>query len=446
MSYVTNLFQTYKKWIVMGVAIVLPFFAILIYPAYFHPDDMQDFLRWSKAWELNWRNIYLECNICTYPFLGTFFSGGIISLFDFEKTRHIVRVFHVYLAIIDALNIIAIYFILKELDVENSPFWAGLIGLLPSSWIGTSYWGQIDGIGQLIIFILIFHSIMFNKKAELNNIKYGVYLIISGILLACLLLTKQLVLFSLVCLGAMIFTNIFLFSRGLRSFLISLSIFGISFFLPIVFVDLILLRMPVSYASHIQYTFEVGSRIGNVISYFGFNVWVLFYKDTLVSSHTPLFNLGGLAVSPFLIGIFLFLLINFIFLFFVFGYFYPLYKDGVRFFRKSDILLWLFQISFLNLSFNLFLTGTHERYLYHFYPFIIIAFLGNLRARFKELVILVVGALIYGAFLYGYLSDLNTLFGRSPFYVMATFHFVLFVYLAVIANKYFFHHNMPVVS
>ena len=436
MSRLPYFLHTNKKWIVMGLAMGLPFVAILLHPISFHYDDMQDFLRWSKAWELNWRNIYLDCTVCTYPFLGTFFSGGVLSLLDFEKTRHVVRAFHIFLAVIDALNVIITYLILKELDVEKAPLWAGVIGLLPSSWLGASYWGQIDGIGQLIIFVVILYTIRFNKKADVDRTKYSVYLIVSGLLLACLLLIKQLVLFSMICLGAMVITNILMHSRSLKALLTSLSIFGMSFFCPLFLIDTVLV-LPAPYFSHIQYVLEIGSRIGDVVSSYGFNVWVLFYKDTMVSSHTPIFTLGNLEFSPFLIGIILFLLVNFLFLLFLFKYFHPIYKTGVRFLSKSDILLWVFQLSFLNLSFNIFLAGTHERYLYHFYPFIIIAFLGNSLISRKGLFVLLAGAVLYGSFLFGYLSELNSLFDGYPYYFMAIFHFFLFVYLAVVANRHF---------
>ena len=256
---------------------------------------------------------------------------------------------------------------------------------------------------------------------------YQIFLISSGILLACLLLTKQLVIFSLLCLGAMVLTNIFLRSRGLKSILISLFAFFISFIAPVAFADLIL-EVPRPYVSHIQYILEIGGRIGDIISSYGFNMWIFFYKDTLVSSHTPLFDFAPfltVGVTPYSAGIWLFVLSNTIFLISLLRYFYELYKSEVRFFRKSDILLWIFQLSFLNLSFNIFLTGTHERYLYHFYPFIIISFLGSSLSNRKELYILITGAFLYGSFLFGYLS--NMLLGRFPFYAMAVFHFLLFV-------------------
>ena len=53
-----------------------------------------------------------------------------------------------------------------------------------------------------------------------------------------------------------------------------------------------------------------------------------------------------------------------------------------------------------NLLFNIVLTGTHERYLYHCYPFLLMAFalLGRKVVGKAEILISVVGAIVYGEF------------------------------------------------
>lgn len=429
-----------QGWIVMLLAMLLPVAAILFYPTYFQPDDMQDFIRWGKSWETNWRSIYLDCTLCAYPFLGTFFSGGVISFLDFEKVRHVVRAFHGYLALIDALNVLIMYFILRKIEVKNSAFWAGVIGLLPSSWVGTSYWGQIDGLGQCLILMIFLNTIVFNKSVDLSTAKYRLYLIFSGLLLSCLLLTKQLVLFSLISLGGMILANVILRSRGGIDSLFSLVILAFSFFLPIFIIDTVV-QIPPPYSSHLFYVFEIGSRIADVVSSYGFNIWILFYPDTLVSSHIPLLD-SSIEISPFTLGLSAFLTINLIMFISMFRYFVQKYKSKERFFQKSDILLWLFHLSFVNLSFNIFLTGTHERYLYHFYPFILMAFLGaSVVRRHYMIYVLLFGAFFYGAFLYGYLSNLNSLFQRLPFYAMAIFHGLLLLYLVITIKKNFLPRN-----
>lgn len=87
---------------------------------------------------------------------------------------------------------------------------------------------------------------------------------------------------------------------------------------------------------------------------------------------------------------------------------------GMQTFNTGHMISALFYFSLVNLTFNLALTGTHERYLYHFYPFILMACLGWLgSSRFIHralLISLFAGALFYGAYLffYLYMCDLQT--------------------------------------
>ena len=95
---------------------------------------------------------------------------------------------------------------------------------------------------------------------------------------------------------------------------------------------------------------------------------------------------------------------------------------GVQLFNTENISLLILHLALVNLSFNLFLAGTHERYLYHFYPFIIMACMGLGFFKRGFVYALLAGATFYGAVLYGYLTRFNLQFGQIPFAILGVFH------------------------
>ncbi|MFN8382157.1 MAG: hypothetical protein U0V02_09470 [Anaerolineales bacterium] len=427
-------------WLVMIAGLIAPVFIIYLFPKLFHGSDMDDFWRWSQAWGASWRDIYINCDRCNYPFVGTLASAGIMHWMGISKFKYIVAPFRYYLAMVDALNVLAAYFIMTRLKIKYAPLWAGLIGLLPSSWMGTSAWGQIDGVGQMLIMAIIILIVWFNTSSKENKARYYFFVIAAGLLMSMAALTKQLILFSLISLGFMVLVNIWLYSRKPATVISSLLIFAFAFVIPILLIDLNLnLKSP--YLSHLQYVLATGSQHGDTISSFGFNIWTFLAKDPRGSSHIPLgFHLGSttlFSVIPYSTGIFLFLLLNVFLLFVYTKYFYRQYAYGIRFFSAENILLLLLHLALVNLSFNLFLTGTHERYLYHFYPFIIIACLGLSFFKRGFVYLLMAGATFYGAVLYGYLTRLNIQFGQVPFEILGLFHSLVFVYLIFSLLRYF---------
>lgn len=439
----TRRLTPFAQWMVVLLAMLLPFLIIRSFPKFFHGSDLDDFWRWSQGWAAGWRSVYVNCERCNYPFLGTFLSGGVMSSIDIENFLHLASRFRYYLAVVDALNILVVWFILMKLQVKNAPLWAGVIGLLPSSWLGSSVWGQIDGMGQFLILIFFILLIWFNSK-ERTDRQYYLFVALGGLLLSLMFLTKQLIYFSLFALGLILLANIVLYSRKPARVGLSILIAALSVALPVLLIDLNLnLKEP--YFSHLQYVLATGSKHGDTISSVGFNLWVFFTKDLLSSSRQAIpIQVGSttlFSVVPYSAGIFLFLLTN-AFLFFVFArHIWKRYSQGMRAFTPNIILMLLVYLALVNLSFNLTLTGTHERYLYHFYPFIIMACLG-LKERsvyFNRimLAILLIGALIYGAFLYAYLTLLVRTYSQFILQALSALHLFLFGYLIYSTLKQF---------
>ncbi len=263
------------------------------------------------------------------------------------------------------------------------------------------------------------------------------------------ILTKQLILFSLVSLGFMSLVNIVLYAHTPARIISSSLILGVAVIAPILLIDLAL-NLNTPYLSHLQIILAIGSKLGDTVSSFGFNIWTFLAKDPRGSSHDPInIQLGSMtlfSIVPYWAGMLLFLLVNGFFLFIYVNYFYRQYASGIQFFNVENILLFLLHLALVNLSFNLFLAGTHERYLYHFYPFIIMACLGLGFVRRGFVYILLAGGTFYGAVLYGYLTRLNLQFGQIPFAILGVFHFLVFLYLVFLLLRYFKSSRLKIAS
>lgn len=440
-AFIKQRIKSFAPRLVLAAGLLLPAVFIYFFQKPYHTSDVDDFWRWSQAWGANWRTIYIDCDRCNYPFLGTMLSGGVMDWMGKDDFKDIVAPFRYYLVFVDGLNVLAAWFVMKNLKIANAPFWAGVIGLLPSSWFGTSVWGQMDGIGQFLIFLFFILLVWFNARERTGGQHY-LFVSLAALLLSFMLLTKQLVYFSLLALGLILLANIAIYWRKPREIGFSILLAAILFVLPIAVIDLNLsLKQP--YVSHLQYILATGSRHGDTISSVGFNIWVFLADDLLGSSHAPLpIRIGSttpFSITPYPAGVILFLALT---TFFVFRFAKHIWENappGARRFQSRTLLLLFVFLALVNLSFNLTLTGTHERYLYHFYPFIIIACLG-LMGRSKwfnrvTLSALLVGASFYGGFLYAYLNLLVRTFSKSILEVVSLFHLILFGYLVYITLK-----------
>ncbi len=70
----------------LPVFFFIPLCILKLYPAY-HFEDMRTFFEWGEHFKTNWRDIYVSCEKCNYPFLGTVFSAGIGQIFQDVSAR-----------------------------------------------------------------------------------------------------------------------------------------------------------------------------------------------------------------------------------------------------------------------------------------------------------------------------------------------------------------------
>ncbi len=399
----------FYSWTIFLTGITISLILRLLFPEIYHHFDVHTFEEWIP-YVKDLKQVYTTSCYCNYPVLGLLLSSGIMHLLGGVSS------FLIFLAIIDGLNVFLIYKLFSNLKVANAMIWAGITGLLPSTFIGGALWGQIDTIGQSELFIFL---ILVVAHLKTNSLKLRLSSSIGiGILLSIALLTKQLLLFPVLILG---FLMILYWMRDYRKYLTSMMFALITFLLPIVTVDL-WLTLPESYhISHFQKIFLEGSEHVNFISGNGFNVWMLFVDEMYTPSTTPWI----LGLSPKMMGILIVGILSI-------AIFFNFYKRFTKVEMNNVIGGMLLSYSLLFLAVNLFFTGTHERYLYHFYPILILSiFLLNLP---KQVIWLTVAAAtVYGLFVFGILKQYHHsqwfFSSYTAHRIVFVTHFLLFVYL-----------------
>jgi len=163
--------------------------------------------------------------------------------------------------------------------------------------------------------------------------------------------------------------------------------------------------------SHLQVIWGVRSGHSNIFSVNGFNIWVFLHRDLSGPSHQPFFFFSKYAflktLSPYNISIFLFLALVAVLSISTLLRLRNHYKNGDTFFTKEVLLNFILYLAIASFCFNVLITRTHKRYLFHFYPFLLLAYLG-LREYSKlfskpRLAAILLGSTLYGLFVLGIL-------------------------------------------
>ncbi|MBN2084603.1 MAG: glycosyltransferase family 39 protein [Anaerolineales bacterium] len=390
--------------LVLGIAIS----AILVaaFPDFYHHGDIGAFMDWARQWNQGWSAVYESCPSCNYPILGMAGSAGVFKLLWKAGIPNAEWVFRFLLAVVDGLNVFLVFLILKELKIKNAALWAGITGLLISSWAGGAVWGQIDGISQFFILAVLYWIIRFQLTGGIHPV---VFFVAVSLLTAMLLLTKQLSIFSLFSIELLLIVCIF-YGRKIRTGFPYLGmLLALQFFF--VFAWDLFLKLPDSYRSHLPLVWGARSNPGGLLSANGINLWVLLDRDMWRSSSDPLFPDTGSAfanlLTPYGIGIVLFLVFAAGITLSLLSFLRRRRPANVAGMDREALLNFILHLALINLAFNLLLTGTHERYLFHCYPFLLAACLGlrEYDRRFSGLIaaMVLVGANLYGLFVLGVL-------------------------------------------
>lgn len=459
-SWITNLFTVRRNnrifpilFLIFGIA--LPFLLVNRVSYYFR-DDVTDFYLWANCWP---ENIYLMCKkIAVYPVPGVAVSAGffhaIMSIFRVTDRNTLDSIFRYYLAFFDSCNFF-LFIYLASLLKFSLPVLVGLIILIvPSTLIGSSIWGQIDGIS---LFICLLSIISFFKSWP--TIKAGsqsqtawkslAWLLFGTLNLSIYLLLKQSAIFSIPFFFFLFLVTSWKFwksfqYKSLGFLFLSLLLFACLFS----YLDT-LVRVPAQFGnSSYWFVWQWGKEQADRIATNGFNFWLLTGRGEWENSHTPLltFDVGRkIQVDPYHTGILVYALL--IVFWFISGFksVWQIFKRTMRSGHQDDVDTYLmaflcFFLGICHLGFNVLLTGTHERYLYTGYPFLLISIvwfcINRIVVSWWLTLLCFFAASAYGCFVFSFIHQLySTISILHKAKVLSLIHFCLLLLLSIVWIK-----------
>jgi len=431
--------NTFKEYFILFIGVTISAVMVLAFPNLYHLWDVPEFFRWAGVWGEGWTSIYVNCDGCNYPIVGMFSTAGLIHLLGLADAPNPALAYRLVLSIVDGLNVFLIYLLLKELSVREAAVKAGVIGLLVSSWAGGALWGQIDNVSQCFLLLALLWLVKYHLSMRIN---FLLFLGIAGVSMALMILTKQLIVFSFLSLELLLLTTIWMRRKWLHA--AGYSLFHFAVLLIFVFGWDLFLRPVEGYRSHLQLIWGERSTHGGILTANGLNLWNLLPRPWDSSSAAPFSIFSNTAlekiITPVNIGWFLFLSLAALITVSTLRAARKRIPAGGDHLDREALLNFILHLALINLIFNVVLTGTHERYLYHFYPFILIAFVGlsDLDEHWSNfpLPVLMAGSTLYGVFVLGVLWGM---FAFRNYYVhdfLAIFHAALLCALLVVSLKY----------
>ena len=400
------------------LAVAIPFVAVNTFRNY--SCDIEIFATWADCvWNGRAVNGVCERFRINYPSVGIFFSAGVMQILSwvgFEGPFQVrAQPFRLVAAAVDSINILLFMAMLRALRVRFAELWTILFAVLPSSRVGGAMFGQIDGVSQLFLSLgfLSAHQAwsVLDMKERLGRVH--VWLLVLSTSILCAVSTKQLVVFTIPVLGILFLHLCHKTVRaGCRIWPLAL---GVSIVVLALSISDRLFPVPNGFGGSVMlYSLLAGSGHGGEISNNGFNIFTLLSLPPSSKSGQwyPFFNLFGVRVSglPMYIGPILFTVANLAAIFSL----RCLLKSLARVDATTGTVAALAMAAFLNLSLNVFLTGTHERYLYH-YGFFVVPCLLWLRSKRKVslsvLAITLAHLTIYGLYVFSVIGRLPSIMG-----------------------------------
>ncbi len=435
-----------------GVA--LPFVLVALLPDTYHKGDLMAYARWADCLQAFGPRTYLECaayrpeSPLGYPAVGLWLSGGVVQglrlvgenvlgrTLDAQTTDALVRF---YLAIFAALDFLLLAWLARLLRFQRPVLAALGLMLLPWMVVGGILWGQLDGLslaGGLLAFIALW--LAWQAAAQRRLWPAGLWLLLASLSLVGFALLKQLNTFALPFF-------LFLLALVLWTFWRELGARGLAAALAALLLSAVLFRLldsrfelpPEAFGSTFWHGWRVSPH-GEVIAGNGFNVWVLLGRDMWSSSLEPFatLRLGAWSqeITPYHTGIVLYaLLLVFLFVTALAALRPVLRRGALARLADDDRSYLLALLSLLlgltQLGFNVLLTGTHERYLFLGYPFLILstwwfARRGHLAAGLA--VFTLAAAILNGIFVFGAMQPIpGTLFVVYSNAFQASLHLIL---------------------
>ena len=436
-----------ERWFIV-LGLLAPFLAVFAVHS-FSGGDFGGFDRWS---ECLWRgdgSLYGGGSDANYPVVGIFAGPGVVGTLRHLVHAHdpLVVPFRYYLAAVSGLVFLLMGALGRLMDSRRPWLLAFIVIAVPSSWAGGPVWCQIVGVTQLFLFAsLLAYGYAWRATGRGRLTPAIMWLALGQMSCWLSILTKQLSIFSVPWL--FLCSLIAALQLAARWRLRGAAAAALSFAATVGIAALIdrVLHVPDGFhGSSLAYIWlGGGSDHGSRISNNGFNVWMLLGRDMASSSLTPFARLHWndlcFELAPQACGKVLFLLSSVVF-FVLFlrnlGGWKRL-RGMLRGFREVELPALLIDlclaIGLQNLAANVWLTGTHERYMYHGYFFLLLACV-RLWQRPRSLgvrtpAILIACASCYAGFVMAQISSLpSLLFPLRRHELMVAMHVFLFVML-----------------
>lgn len=441
-------------WPLLLAGVALPFVLAALVP-YYHRGDLMGYSRWADCLEAFGPAIYLEClayrplSPLDYPPLGLLLSAGaihVIRLLAQTADQAVTDgIFRGYLAIYAALDFLLIVWLARMMRFRRPVIVGLVLMLMPWMVVGGILWGQLDGL-SLMLCLLTFIAILQAQRSAVRHSagRAAVWLTLAAFGLAGFMLVKQINTFSLLFFALLLAATLFIFwrqlrGRGLLAAGAALVVWAVSFRLIDTRFDL-----PPQYLdSAFWYSWVVGAGFrGAVIAANGFNMWILLGRDMWSSPKEPFatLHLGPLSqdITPYHTGIVLYLVfVAFLFATALIAAWHVLRRDAYA--RLSGeqhgaiIAALCLLLGLSQLGFNVLLTGTHERYLFLGYPFLLLSVLWFASRKVVSIqlaVFVFVAAALNGIFVFGAMQPLpGALFIVYSNAFQATLHLILWIAL-----------------
>jgi hypothetical protein len=429
--------------------------------------DYQVFAGWAECWLKDPKNIYLNCtpdHPANYPPVGMIATAGALAalktLMGVDDYAQIANYFRFYLAFFESVNFLLLWQIARSLEIKHAVWISLLISALPSSWAGGALWGQIEGLSQFFLLACVL-CLVFAIQSDPGRYSWRSTLCFGlGLLtLVAFLLTKQLAVFSLpaiVLLVLLAYAKMRASGTNLNGALVTAAVV-----VPAVMAFWILdrgLNVPPGYDGSGYLFVWLGGRslYHTYISGNGFNIWMLLGRNMWSSAKVPFACVQLLqnqfCLTPFPTGIVLYVSYVVILTAFYSSLFWrpllnSLLRDQVQ--TRCIIAILILYLAQINLGFNVFLSGTHERYLYHFFPFLMVAIAFFLEKRmffsYRSVSFCIAVATVYGGFVYSIMRADDTHYTHQPLpaYIsalanhefVATIHLILLIYLFILSFR-----------
>jgi hypothetical protein len=360
-------------------------------PGTAHWRDIEEFTRWARHERYGppappptaplFRNTYLNTG-CNYPPLGAIASAGALHALGAAKEAlgwdalSLANAFRAYLSLVEVATLVLTFALFRTLGVRHAPLATIGLYLLPSSWAGGALWGQIDVVTQsfllfaAIALVAVIVDDEIRPRRDLLLVSAGAAALVGAVMV------KQLAVFSVPGLAALLLIAIVaIFHRhGARWFMwagaIALAVGGGVFGL----LDRAVFALPPGYGSAVAYVWDTGTWHSGYLFANGPNVWTFIADRNKTPSDVPVYGSltprqAGFAAA----GVVCALLVA------IFAIHAAIaLRDRRRFALDRRLLAAtaVVLIGLLNLVVPLLSTGTHERYFFHAFPFLIVGLAG----------------------------------------------------------------------